>query len=200
VFNQSAVTIAASRRIFLPPNNIFQYRIPSTSFSPPVATWLPRFWQPRNADLYIRVMTKITKRVVDQLSPDRQDVLLWDAEVKGFGVRCRPSGAKSYVLKMRVGGRQRWLTIGRHGSPWTADGARREALRLLGLKAAGSDPATALDRQKGAVTIAELADRFLREHVARHCKPRTKDEYQRAVELYIKPGPDTIAVSRRGSL
>jgi len=64
---------------------------------------------------------KITKRVVDQLSADGRDVLRWDAEVKGFGVRCRPSGAKYYVLKMRVGARQRWLTIGRHGSPWTPE-------------------------------------------------------------------------------
>jgi hypothetical protein len=64
---------------------------------------------------------RITKRILDQLSPASNDVLQWDTEVKGFGVRCRPSGAKHYVLKMRIGGRQRWLTIGRHGSPWTPD-------------------------------------------------------------------------------
>ena len=131
--------------------------------------------------------TKITKRTVDQLSPCGQDVLAWDTDVKGFGVRCRASGAKFYVLKTRIGGRQRWLTIGQHGSPWTPDSARREALRLLGLKAGGGDPATMRDRQKVAVTIAELADRFMREHVAQHCKARTAEEYQRAVERYINP-------------
>jgi Arm DNA-binding domain len=102
---------------------------------------------------------KITKRTVDHLSPGSRDRILWDREVRGFGVRCRASGAKHYVLKMRVGGRQRWLTIGRHGSPWTPDNARREALRLLGLKAAGHDPASERDRQKGAITIAELGKR-----------------------------------------
>jgi integrase len=102
-------------------------------------------------------------------------------------VRCRPSGAKYYVLKLRIGGRQRWLTIGRHGSPWTPDSARREAKRLLGFKAAGSDPATERDRHKGGATVAELADRFLREHVAQHCKLRTAEDYERAVERYIKP-------------
>src|SRR2546429_6854362 len=113
---------------------------------------------------------KITKRTVDQLSPGSKDVLLWDKEVKGFGVRCRSSGAKFYVLKMRVGGRQRWITIGRHGSPWTPETARREALRLLGLRAVGKDPAAERDRQKGALSIAELVERFLAEHVAHHCK------------------------------
>ena len=132
--------------------------------------------------------TKITKRAVDHLSAEAPNKVLWDSELKGFGVRCRASGAMHYVLKTRIGGRQRWLTIGRHGSPWTPDTARREAMHLLGLKAAGRDPAAVRDRQKGAVTIVELADRFLREHAARHCKPRTQEEYQRAVEHFIAPG------------
>jgi integrase len=127
---------------------------------------------------------KITKRTVDQLPAGDQ---AWDSEVKGFGVRCRASGAKYYLVKMRVGARQRWITIGRHGSPWTPDTARREALRLLGLRAAGKDPATEPDRQKGAVTIAELGSRFLQEHVAQHCKPRTADEYRRTMQIYISP-------------
>ena len=126
---------------------------------------------------------KVSKRTVDQLSAG----VIWDRDVKGFGVRCRQSGAKHYVLKMRVGGRQRWITIGRHGSPWTPDTARREALRLLGLRAAGKDPALERDRQKGAATIAELGTRFLQEYVPQHCKPRTAYEYRRAVELFINP-------------
>src|SRR4029078_11619629 len=91
------------------------------------------------------------------------------------------------IVKTRIGGRQRWLTIGRHGSPWTPEKARAEALRLLGLKAAGKDPALERDRKKGAVTITELAVRFLSEYVAQHCKPRTTEEYQRAVDCYINP-------------
>jgi integrase len=127
--------------------------------------------------------SKITKRTVDQLQPG----VVWDNEIRGFGARCRASGAKHYVLKMRIGGRQRWITIGRHGSPWAPDTARREALRLLGLKAAGQDPASARDRQKGAITIAELGVRFLEDYVPQRCKPSTSYEYQRAVELFIVP-------------
>jgi integrase len=126
---------------------------------------------------------KITKRAVDQLSAG----VIWDGEIKGFGVRRRASGAKYYVLKMRVGGRQRWLTIGRHGSPCTPDTARREALRLLGLRATGKDPASDRDRQKAAVTIGELGTRFLQEYVPQHCKARTAEEYQRALKLHISP-------------
>jgi integrase len=130
---------------------------------------------------------KITKRAVDQLSPHKRDLFLWDSDVVGFGIRCRRSGAKHYVLKMRAGGRQRWMTIGRHGSPWTPDAARTEALRLLGLKAAGKDPASERDRQKGVITVAELGVRFLADYVPQHCKPSTSGEYRRAVELFINP-------------
>jgi integrase len=143
--------------------------------------------QKNRAAVYVHMETKITKRAVDRLTPDCVQSILWDAEIKGFGVRCRPSGAKFYVLKSRMGGRQRWLTIGRHGSPWTAETARSEALRLLGLKAAGQDPATLRDRQKGAITIAQFAARFLSEYVSQHCKRRTAEEYRRTVKLHINP-------------
>ena len=59
---------------------------------------------------------------------------LWDPELKGFGVKAEASGAKSYVLQYRLGGRGskvRRYTIGRHGSPWTPATARTEAERLL---------------------------------------------------------------------
>jgi integrase len=130
---------------------------------------------------------KITKRTVDQLSPANRDLVVWDSEVVGFGIRCRRSGAKHYVLKMRTGGRQRWTTIGRHGSPWTPDTARSEALRFLGLKATGKDPASERDRHKGVITVAELGARFLADYVPEHCKLSTSREYRRAVELFINP-------------
>jgi integrase len=146
--------------------------------------------------------TKITKRAVDQLAPGRRDLLRWDAELKGFGVRCRSSGAKYYVLKMRIGGRQRWITIGRHGSPWTPDQARAEALRLLGQKATGKDPATERDHQKGIITVAALGQRFLTDYIPQHCKQSTAYEYKRAVELFINPalGPHRISDLQRADV
>src|SRR5271163_2702606 len=91
---------------------------------------------------------KITKRAVDGLAPSADgETVLWDTEVKGFGIRARAGGGKSYILHYRAGtGRGaplRKLTIGKHGSPWTPETARTEGRRLLGLVAHGSDPAEA---------------------------------------------------------
>lgn len=173
-------------------------------FASVVAIRLPAAgMRPKSADSYITCMKrKLTKRAVDGLAETSSNVVLWDTNLKGFGVRCRRSGAKYYIVKVRIGGRQRWLTIGRHGSPWTPESARREAMRLLGLKAAGHDPASERDRHKGGLTVADLGARFLAEHVAHHCKPRTAEEYRRAVDHYINPllGRQNIAEITRADV
>ena len=73
---------------------------------------------------------------------------LWDIDVRGFGVRCQRQ-AKNYVLKTRVNGRQHWFTIGEHGSPWTPDTARKEAMRLLGDIHKGVDLAALRASERG---------------------------------------------------
>jgi integrase len=119
------------------------------------------------------------------------EAVLWDIELKGFGVRLQRGGAKSYVLHYRVGtGRGaplRKLTIGRHGSPWAPEQARAEAKRLLGLVAQGKDPAGAKAEAKAAPTVAELAARFLAEHAEAKRKASTAREYRRLLEHVVLP-------------
>jgi Arm DNA-binding domain/Phage integrase, N-terminal SAM-like domain len=87
--------------------------------------------------------------------------ILWDATVIGFGVRRQRSDAAVFFLKCRTrAGRQRWIKIGRFGSPWTPDEARDEARRLLGDIARGDDPAANRTR-RGGTTIKQLCDAYL---------------------------------------
>jgi integrase len=64
---------------------------------------------------------------------------LWDDRVVGLGIRRQTKGL-FYYLRYRHNGSQVMRSIGRHGSPWTPDTARNEALRLLGTLAGGTDP------------------------------------------------------------
>jgi hypothetical protein len=47
---------------------------------------------------------QITKSVVDGLKPRTSEFTVWDAKLPGFGVRVRPSGAKSYVIPCNEAG------------------------------------------------------------------------------------------------
>ncbi len=111
-------------------------------------------------------MPKLTKKVVDGTVPDPngRDVFVWDADTKGFGLKVTPPGSKVYVLQYRTAeGRSRRFTIGKHGSPWTCDGARNRAIELLRDIAIGSDPLEAKAEAKTALTMKELADLYLKE-------------------------------------
>ena len=126
---------------------------------------------------------KLTKRTVDALRPN---TLVWDTDVKGFGVR-RQKEARVYVLKTRVRGKQRWFSIGPHGSPWTVEGARKEAKHLLGVIADGGDPARDRDSRRNQPTISELADRYLEEHAKEHKKASSYKTDASNIENHIKP-------------
>jgi integrase len=127
---------------------------------------------------------RITAAVLDEMLPG--DVV-WDAETRGFGVRYRARD-RTFIVKTRIRGVQRILTIGRHGSgAWGPESARREAQRLLGMIRDGRDPATERDEAKAAPTMRALAQRYLDEHAAAHKKPRTREEDARLLKLHILP-------------
>ena len=52
-------------------------------------------------------------------------------------------------------------TIGRHGSPWTPETAREEAIRLLGEVVKGGDPTADKIAGRKAITVAELCRQYL---------------------------------------
>lgn len=106
---------------------------------------------------------KLTKRTVDAAKPPVMgEGRLWDSDLSGFCLRLYPSGRKTYAVKYRVAGRQRWLTIGEHGSPWTPEQAREEASRVLLEAGRGGDPAV-VKRAKDDLTVAKLIDLYLEE-------------------------------------
>jgi integrase len=133
---------------------------------------------------------RITKRVVDSIESNGSEYTVWDNTVSGFGVRVRATGAKSYVVAYRAGsGRgapMRRYTIGAVGKI-TPDLARTRARAILGAVAQGQDPANQKATERGAPTVAELADRFMAGHVKAKCKGRTAEFYRDILERIVKP-------------
>ena len=128
-------------------------------------------------------MAKITKRTVDALVGQERERVVWDDDLKGFGVRVHPSGRKVYIVKTRYRGRVIKMTIGPHGAV-TPSYARVRAAEIITDARAGKNPA---GRNTDAPTMIALGKRFLKEYVSTHCKPSTAEEYRRSVKLFIDP-------------
>lgn len=139
---------------------------------------------------------RITKRLVDSTRPGPRDSFIWDRDVKGFGVKVTPAGARVYVLQYRCDGRLRRYTIGRHGSPWTAEEARTEGTRLLSQVVRGVDPADGKNSDRTDLTFAAFADRYLREHAALHKKKRSADLDRQLLRSHILPAIGSHRLTR----
>lgn len=108
-------------------------------------------------------MPRLTKRIVDTNSHDGagDSTILWDSELRGFGVRLFASGAKKFILQYRTqGGQQRRMSLGAYG-PLTVERARELARIHLGTVAEGGDPAGLKRQQRDALSVADLCDRYV---------------------------------------
>lgn len=143
-------------------------------------------------------MPKLTKRLVESTPPRDRDLILWDSELKGFGLRVKPSGAKSFIVQYRTGQGRKWptrrVTLGRFG-PLTVEQARGRAKLELASVTLGANPRAARDAAAKALTVAELCDEYLRAAqagsvVTRSGKPKARSTLEideGRIARHIKP-------------
>ena len=132
---------------------------------------------------------RITKRLVDSLKPEAAEFAVWDAQLTGFGVRVRPSGAMSYVVSYRLGsGRaapKKRLTIAAVGKV-TPEQARTRAQAILGSVAHGRDPAQ--ERRKAEASAGNTLRRVAENYLAREGgKLRTAGDRRVTLERLVYP-------------
>ena len=122
---------------------------------------------------------KLTMASVEAAEKGDRDVVIWDRDLRGFGLKITSSGSKIYIVQYRMGGREastRRYTIGRHDSPWTPIDARREAERVLMQVRSNSDPQAAkTEKRRQTVDLALDAyiDTYLEAYGRTKWKPRT---------------------------
>ena len=107
----------------------------------------------------------------------------------------KPSGAKAFVLWYRTrAGTKRLYAIG-SAAAYRVERAREEARELLVKITKGGDPVEERKKAREAKTVAELCDRYLKEHVEAHNKPSTAAEVRRIVNTRIKPELGRIPIT-----
>ena len=134
---------------------------------------------------------RLTKRTVDALRAVGRDSFVWDRDLPGFGVRLYATGRKVYVAQSRGPGGSKRVSLGRHGE-LTPKEARKQAARVIRRIKRGEDPVPV--PSPPPATVADLAERYLRAHVAPNCKPRTAESYRSVIANHILPAMGGMAV------
>jgi integrase len=114
-------------------------------------------------------------------------VEVWDSKLSGFGVRASESGAKSFVLLYRVGGRSRRLTLGRYPIVSLAE-ARNLARRALNQLAHGVDPQAKRREGRSQYGFRDICASFLEKHGAQHTRLATRQQSERVLKKHFGKG------------
>jgi integrase len=149
-------------------------------------------------------MPRLTKRVVDALQKKTGgDAFLWDSELRGFGVRLKPSGTKTFIIQYRNAERRtRRFVIGQFGV-LSVEVARDLAKKKLASVVDGGDPSQERRAAREGMTVAEVCDWYLEEAEAGRLLGRNRRPIKASsvagdrsrIEQHIKPLIGTRAVS-----
>ena len=133
---------------------------------------------------------KLSKRAIDALPcpPDR-DIIWWDEDLKGFGLKITPANRRTFLVQYRPAGDRRnprKYTIGEYGSV-SPHLARVEAQRVLAERAAGRDPQAdkqASKRRIASDSVENLVTEFITRDVSQN---RTAKETTRILHREVLP-------------
>jgi hypothetical protein len=131
-------------------------------------------------------IVKLTKRTADATRPAAERYILWDSALKGFGLRVEASGTKTFLVRYRIAGRKRFVAIGRFGQ-LTPEQARGLAQETLASVRRGRDLADERRKERAALSLADLAARFLADHVGAKRKTSTAVHYRSLIECHLLP-------------
>ena len=141
----------------------------------------------------------LTERKIRDAKPRATPFVLWDREVRGFGVRVFPSGRKAFILNYRVDGRERRATLARCGEISLREARDRAGRELAAIRDGEADPLRRREERATAPTVSDLFDRFFSEYVPRRREAgrmaeSTARHYTRQ-RRYVEPGLGAIKVA-----
>lgn len=121
----------------------------------------------------------------DLAPPAKGNCVIYDGEVRGFGVRITAGGGRAFVLNYRAHGIERRLTIGSFPD-WNTKQAREEAKVLKRRIDRGEDPMADRHADRTAPTMAVLTARYL-EYAGTRKRPRSLQEDKSLLDGVILP-------------
>ena len=145
---------------------------------------------------------RLSKRVVDAAQPEDATYFIWDTAIPGFGLQVLPTGTKSYVYTYRnPQADKRRLTIAKVGA-LTPEQAREIAEKHSAMVKAGGDPLEDRVAARGALTVGELLDDYMKSPRFAEKAELTQASDKGRIEGHLRPllgsryatkiGPDDV--------
>ena len=131
-------------------------------------------------------MPKLTKTLVERAEVKNRPYFLFDDTLAGFCVRILSTGKRHYYVQYLKHKKVKRIAIGRHGL-LTVKQARDQAVALLGEIKGGADPQQECSDKRKEPLFEDITGRFMKEHAALHCKPRTRKSYAWLMKKHILP-------------
>jgi integrase len=131
------------------------------------------------------VMNFTPTRIRELSAPTKSNVIYYDTEVRGLGLRITQKDARSWIFNCRVKGVERRLTIGSYAD-WPLKLAREHARQLRRLVDQGHDPMAARHADRAAPTMRDLFTRW-QDDKAPAMRPRSRLEQERLFRQWIEP-------------
>jgi len=132
---------------------------------------------------------KLTKKVVnDAKSPvDKNQYLIMDSELKGFGLRVTSKGAKSYIIRYRnADGRQRSKTLF-HCDKISAEEARKHARLELAEVQKGIDVLQEKNDKRNALRFDEFTEKYITLYAEKNNKANTVKTNKAYIARFLIP-------------
>ena len=130
-------------------------------------------------------LTTTTVRTLD-LPAGKTDYTFFDADVKGFGLRLREAGSRSFIFQYKIGAKHRRMALGT-ASAATIASVRKTAERLYARVKLGEDPFSDKANAKAgaAKTFKAAATQYL-DHQRERLRPRSYPDLERHLTKHAK--------------
>lgn len=119
------------------------------------------------------------------LPAGKSELVVFDEDLPGFGLRIRASGARSWVYQFKIGRRSRRITLGMVTAISPAK-ARAAAAEMHAQARLGNDPSQAKIDSRTQASVEEALRNYLTYQRPR-LKPRSYTEVERHLLKHCKP-------------
>ena len=122
-----------------------------------------------------------------KLASGQTDLIEFDDDIPGFGIRLREGGSRTWIFQYKLGTKQRRLVLGKTSA--VKAGAAREIASTLHAKVKlGGDPAAekAISKIQAGDTFGKLIEQYL-EFQKDNLRQRSYEEVERHLKTHAKP-------------